>query len=333
VRGADPRQGRRRRADPGGRAGHRHGQGRPRAARRPPRGVRPAHRRRVDDRGRHLRRRLRLREEDRRGPHRRHRRRDDRGRGHGEALLPRGRSHPLPAGERQHVADHRPQGRVQVGRHHRHRRRRLPKAVYRPRSLRRDRRAARGQDDLRGLGRLRRPRRGRAGVRRDDVPRPRDRRQLWSAAGRARGRDGPDRRAATRADPAPLPVPKPPPPPIEAEKLEEDAVEVALVTAAAAAGPPPPAPPPPPPPPAAAPPPKPPVQPPPSNLRMVEVPDDRTRSRTRPTTPPTCPTRTATSPRRPRPRTPTSTSSRRRAGRQRRVRPTPPAPRSAAPRT
>jgi hypothetical protein len=70
-----------------------------------------------------------------------------------------------------------------------------------------------------------------------------------------------------------LPVPKPPPPAIEAEKLEEDAVEVALVTPPPPPDLPPPAPPPPPPPPAAAPPP-PPVQPPPSNLRMVEVPDD-----------------------------------------------------------
>lgn len=69
-----------------------------------------------------------------------------------------------------------------------------------------------------------------------------------------------------------LPKPVEPPPAIEAEKLDEERVELALVK-------PPPPPeiiqppvPPPPPPPEAAPPPQP-VQPPPSNLRMVEVPD------------------------------------------------------------
>ncbi len=71
-----------------------------------------------------------------------------------------------------------------------------------------------------------------------------------------------------------LPVPKPPPPPIDAEKLEDDALKVAIVQPP----PPPPelkppTPPPPPPPPPPPEPPKPPAQPPPSNMRMVEVPD------------------------------------------------------------
>ncbi|MEZ4401648.1 MAG: hypothetical protein R3B06_16600 [Kofleriaceae bacterium] len=66
--------------------------------------------------------------------------------------------------------------------------------------------------------------------------------------------------------------PPPPPPPIDAERLEDDQLQVAFVEPE----PPPPellkpAPPPPPPPEAA--PPPPPVQPPPSNMRMVEVPD------------------------------------------------------------
>ena len=79
---------------------------------------------------------------------------------------------------------------------------------------------------------------------------------------------------APKLDPIkPPPAPPPPPPPIEAEKLEDDPIQLALLE------PPPPPPeikppeikPPPPPPPPAAP--KPPVQPPPSNMRMVEVPD------------------------------------------------------------
>jgi len=72
-----------------------------------------------------------------------------------------------------------------------------------------------------------------------------------------------------------LPAPPKPIAQIEAEKLEEEALEVAMVK------PPPPPPdlikplqPPPPPPPEEAKAPPPPVQPPPSNMRMVEVPDD-----------------------------------------------------------
>lgn len=78
-------------------------------------------------------------------------------------------------------------------------------------------------------------------------------------------------------DPVPVQLPKPPDPiaQIEAEKLEEEALQVALVKPPPPPDVPPPelAPPPPPPPPPDQPPP-PPVQPPPSNMRMVEVPDE-----------------------------------------------------------
>ncbi len=108
-RRADHRPGRRRLADPG--RGERRGHGcasiasswAPTAG-----GLRAARGRRVDDRGRHPRRRLRVREEDAHGPARRHRGRDDRGGGHGQALLPGGGPHPLRARELEH-ATHRGQ--------------------------------------------------------------------------------------------------------------------------------------------------------------------------------------------------------------------------------
>ena len=120
------RAGRRRRAAAGGRERRGHGARRPLLHRPDARGVRAAGQGRLDDRGRHLRRRLHLRAQAAARQPRRDRGRDDRRRGDGEALLPRGGQHPLPARQRRDAADHRAQARLQEREPHRHRGRRLP---------------------------------------------------------------------------------------------------------------------------------------------------------------------------------------------------------------
>ncbi|CAA9481602.1 MAG: SOS-response repressor and protease LexA, partial [uncultured Solirubrobacteraceae bacterium] len=112
-RSADPRRGEHRGLRGGASAGRRRG-----------RRVRAARQRRVDEERRHPRWRLRGGAPAADRPRRRDRRRDGGGGGDGQALLPRGRSHPAGTGERDDGAD-------PVSRRPGHRagRRRLPERV------------------------------------------------------------------------------------------------------------------------------------------------------------------------------------------------------------